>query len=248
MIAPGRAVFAIVQHAYDIPILIGRDEARARAEHELAKAKYGGTPDWLSSALDRVSHVAERFIELLAKLAGGPGSAGAGINWGFLIAVGLLLAAIAIVVWRVGLPRWRRPSTAGAVAADPTVQPTDYRTRAEALAAAGDWRGAVRDRFRALVRELETRTILDVRPARTALETAAGAGRHLPELAGRLWAGAEGFNAVLYGEGTADEAAYRRMVALDDEVTAAADDIDLAAEGQPRTGSTTADSTRGVSS
>ena len=138
MIAPGRAVFAIVQHAYDIPILIGRDEARARAEHELAKAKYGGTPDWLSRTLDRVSDVAERFIELLAKLAGGPAGGGTGISWGFLIAVGLLLAAIAIVVWRVGLPRWRRRSTAGAVEADPTVQPTDYRTRAEALAAAGD--------------------------------------------------------------------------------------------------------------
>jgi hypothetical protein len=244
MSALGRAASAIVLHAYDIPILIGRAEARQRAEQELAKAKYGGTPDWVTRALDRVSGLAERFIELLARLAGGPAGAGAGINWGFLIAIALLLAAIAIVVWRVGLPRWRKRTTAGAVEADPTVQPTDYRTRAEDQAAAGDWRGAVRDRFRALVRELETRTILDVRPARTALETAAGAGRHLPALAGRLWAGAEEFNAVVYGEGTADEAAYRRMVALDDDVTAAAGDVDLAAQSE----STAAGSPTGVGS
>jgi hypothetical protein len=244
VIALGSAVSAILLRAYDVPILIGRAEARQRAEQELAKAKYGGTPDWVTRALDRISGLAERFIELLARLAGGPVRAGTGVNWGFLIAVGLLLAAIAIVIWRVGLPRWRKRNTAGAVEADPTVQPTDYRSRAEDLAAAGDWRGAVRDRFRALVRELETRTILDVRPARTALETAAGAGRHLPALAGRLWAGAEEFNAVLYGEGTAEEAAYRRMVVLDDDVTAAADEVDLAAQSE----STVAGSTMGVGS
>ena len=193
MIAPCGVVSAALLHAYDIPILIGRDEARRRAEQELAKAKYGSaTPDWLTRALDRASALAERFIELLARLAGGPDGAGSGINWGFLIAVGLLLAALVIVVWRVGLPRWRRRSAAGAVEADPTVQPTDYRARAESLAVAGDWRGAVRDRFRALVRELETRTILDVRPARTALETAVGAGRHLPELARSAVGGCRG--------------------------------------------------------
>ncbi len=233
MIAPCGVVSAALLHAYDIPILIGRDEARRRAEQELAKAKYGSAaPDWLTRALDRASALAERFIELLARLAGGPDGAGTGINWGFLIAVGLVLAALVIVVWRIGLPRWRRRSAAGAVEADPTVQPTDYRARAESLAVAGDWRGAVRDRFRALVRELETRTVLDVRPARTALETAVGAGRHLPELADRLWAGAEEFNTVVYGDRTADEAAYRRMVALDDDVTAAADDVDLAARSE----------------
>jgi hypothetical protein len=222
----------IVLRAYDIPILIGRDDARRRAETELAKAKYGGTPDWLSRGLDRVERIAQRLLDLLDRLASGP-SAGGGVNWGFLLAVTVLLAAIVLVVWRVGLPRWRKRGQPGGVEADPTVEAMDYRSRAETEAAAGDWRAAVRDRFRGLVRELETRTVLDVRPARTALEAAVGAGRQLPALAGSLVSGAEEFNAVVYGDRQADMAAYRRMVELDQAVTAAVDRVDLAAESEP---------------
>ncbi len=83
MTAAGDAVHTAWLRVYDIPILIGRDEARQRAEQELTKAKYGGSPDWLSRGLDRVSGLVERFLELLAKAAGGP-STGAGVNVGFL--------------------------------------------------------------------------------------------------------------------------------------------------------------------
>jgi hypothetical protein len=217
---------------YDIPILIGRDDARRLAETELAKAKYGGTPGWVDRGLDRIERIAEWFLDLLAKVATGP-VAGGGINWGFLIAITLLLVAVAVVVWRIGLPRWRRRSEPGAVETDPALAPTDYRARAEALASAGEWREALRDRFRAVVRELETTTIVDVRPARTALEAAADATPHLPELAGELFAGAEEFNAVVFGDRPADESGYRRMVALDDAVLAAAGQVDFAADARP---------------
>ena len=63
---------------------------------------------------------------------------------------------------------------------------------------------AVRDRFRALVRELEVQTILDVRPARTAWEAAYRASRALPGCTEALRAGAESFNAVVYGDRPAD--------------------------------------------
>ncbi|GAA3602317.1 DUF4129 domain-containing protein [Microlunatus ginsengisoli] len=231
MSALGQSILGsgVLLRAYDIPILIGRDEARGRAEAELAKAKYGGTPGILTRLLDRLDRLVEWILSLLDRLD--PGRQGStGLSWGFGIAVVLLLAAIAVVVWRVGLPRWRKRSSAGAVQTDPTVEAMNYRARAEAAAAAGDWREAVRDRFRALVRELETRTILDVRPARTALEAATGAGRHLPELAGALRDGADEFNAVVFGDRPADEAGYRRMAALDEAVTAAADRVDLAAD------------------
>ncbi|HET9649523.1 MAG TPA: DUF4129 domain-containing protein [Microlunatus sp.] len=218
--------------AFDIPILIGRDDARRLAEQELARAKYGGTPDWVAAALDRIQDLVHWFLDLLSRVSAPPPSGG-GINWGFLAVVLVLLATVAVVIWRVGLPRWRRRSAGGAVEADPSVEAVDYRARADAAAAAGAWREAVGDRFRALVRELETRTILDVRPARTALEAAAGAGRQLPTLAGGLWAGADEFNAVVYGEAPADAAAYARMVALDEAVTAAADRVDLAADVEP---------------
>ena len=155
----------------DIPVGIDRDEARRRAVEELAKARYGGTPDWLEAV--------------------------------------------------------------GSLDLDPTRSAGDYRSLADQHARAGDWRAAVRDRFRAVVRDLEVRTILDVRPARTAWEAAYAASRTLASALDPLHSGAETFNHVMYGEGVADAAAYARMVAVDQAVMAAVDSVDLAAVPEP---------------
>ena len=82
----------------------------------------------------------------------------------------------------------------------------------------------------AVVRELEVRTILDVRPARTAWEAAYSAARVLPASRDWLQRGAESFNAVVYGDRPADQAAYQQMVSVDEQVVAAADTTDWAAD------------------
>ena len=81
-----------------------------------------------------------------------------------------------------------------------------------------------------MVRELEAQTILDVRPARTAWEAAYRASQALPTCPEALQAGAESFNAVVYGDRPADAATYQQMVAVDEQVTAAAGRADLAAD------------------
>lgn len=214
----------------DIPVGLDRDEARRRALAELAKARYGGTPDWLQNVADRAVGVLERLIELYQRWGRQPGD---GVSPGFVVAVVLLLAGIAVVVWRVGMPRWRRREAVGSLDLDPTRSADDYRSLADQHARAGDWRAAVRDRFRAVVRDLEVRTILDVRPARTAWEAAYAASRTLTSALDALNSGAETFNHVMYGEGVADAEAYARMVAVDQAVTAAADSTDLAAVPEP---------------
>jgi hypothetical protein len=211
----------------EVPVRIGRDEARRRAAEELAKAKYGGTPEWLVELADLADRWAERIVDLIIRIVLGRGDGG-GVNWGFLLAVAIGLVAIALVVWRVGLPRWRPRRRDATVAADSTRPAADYRALAEHHAARGDWTAAVRDRFRALVRELETQAILDVRPARTAWEAAYRASQVLPTCREALQTGAESFNAVVYGDRPADSAAYRQMVAVEEWVTAAADQADLA--------------------
>jgi hypothetical protein len=213
----------------EVPIRIGRDEARRRAAEELAKAKYGGTPEWLVELADWADRWAGRIAELIIRILLERGQGG-GVNWGFLLAVGIVLVAIALVVWRVGLPRWRPRRRDGAVVLDSTRPAADYRALAEEHAARGDWAAAVRDRFRALVRELETQAILDVRPARTAWEAAYRASQVLPTCREALHTGAESFNAVVYGDHPADAAAYQQMVAVEEQVTAAAGEADLAAE------------------
>jgi hypothetical protein len=213
----------------DIPIRIGRDEAQRLAAEELAKAKYGGTPDWLVSVADRFDRLTEWLVALAIRLLLGRGP-GDGVNFGFLIAATVLLVAIGLVVWRVGLPRWKRRRRDAAVDLDPSRPAADYRRQADEHAQRGDWASAVRDRFRGLVRELEVRTILDVRPARTAWEAAYSAARVLPASRDWLQQGAESFNAVVYGDRPADQAAYQQMVRVDQQVVAAADTTDWAAD------------------
>jgi Domain of unknown function (DUF4129) len=213
----------------EVPVRIGREEAQRRAAEELAKAKYGGTPDWLIELADRADRWVQRIVDLIIRILDAR-SPGGGVNWGFLLAIGILLAAIALVVWRVGLPRWRPGSRDAAVAADSSRPAADYRALAEQHAARGDWAAAVRDRFRALVRELETQALLDERLARTAWEAAYRASQVLPACREALQAGAESFNAVVYGDRPADSTTYQHMVAVEEQVTAAAQQADLAAD------------------
>lgn len=212
----------------EVPVDVERLEAQRRALAELAKAKYGGAPEFVQRTFDWLVEWLTRIDMWLAGLGGVPGT---GVSPGFLIAVGLLLAAIIVVVWRVGLPKWRRRRKGTPdLELNRTLQADDYRARAEAAAAAGDWRSALCDRFRAVVRELEVRTVLDVRPARTAWEAARSAVRLLPDRQADLYAGADLFSAVSYGDRTADPDTYGAMVGIDERVTAAADTVDLADE------------------
>lgn len=218
--------------ALDIPVEIARDEARRRALDELAKAKYGGTPEWLQNVSERARRIVEWLVDIVVRYINSRDSGGGVSPW-FVVTVVLLLAAIALVVWRIGLPKWRSRHPAESMAMDPTMPAADYRALAQRQAEAGQWSGAVRDRFRAVVRDLEVRTILDVRPARTAWEAAFSATRVLPGCAEPLRRGAEMFNAVVYGDRVADAAAYAQMVSVDETVIGAADSVDLAADPEP---------------
>lgn len=214
----------------DVPIDIDRAEAQRRALEELAKAKYGGVPDFVIDWLRRLLDYLEQVSRFLSGLGG---AGGGGVGPGFGIAVLVLLAAIALVIWRVGVPRWTgRTRAADDLRLDATRGAADYRASAAAAAAAGDWPVAVRDRFRALVRELEVRTVLDVRPARTAWEAASAAHRVLPDVGSDLFAGADLFSGVSYGDRPAAAEDYQAMAAIDDRVTAAADAADLAAASE----------------
>lgn len=213
-----------------IPIRIGRDEAQRRAAEELGKAKYGGTPDWLDGVANRLDTFLQRILDVLLPFLLRERGGGGGVNWGFVLAVALILVAIALVVWRIGLPRWQKRQRVASLDLDPRRGADDYRRLAEGHATQEDWADAVRDRFRAVVRELELRTILDERPARTASEAAYHASRALPSCAEPLRSGAEAFNAVSYGDRRADQADYAQMIRLDQQVTAAADAEDLSLE------------------
>ncbi|GMA88445.1 hypothetical protein GCM10025868_36950 [Angustibacter aerolatus] len=117
----------------------------------------------------------------------------------------VLLALVVIVVVVVVLLRTGRLRGPGRVGASRTVfgeverSAAEHRRLADAAADAGEWGVAVRERFRAVVRSLEERTVLDARPGRTAHEVAVEAGVLLPALADDLARCAGVFDAVAYG-------------------------------------------------
>ncbi|MFJ6656225.1 DUF4129 domain-containing protein [Streptomyces sp. NPDC091377] len=193
------------------PLTVPRDPAREAAERELSEGAYHqNDPGLFERALDK-------FWEWLDGLFGAAATATPGGVIG-LIAVLLVVAAVlGALWWRLGTPR-RRPTSSAALFEDRPRSAADHRAAADAHAAQGHWSQAVQERMRAVVRSLEERALLDVRPGRTADEAAAEAGRALPSHSDRLRAAARDFDAVTYGGRAATEPSYWRITELDDDL------------------------------
>lgn len=193
----------------DVPVDIDRDTARRAAQDELTDQKYQqAKPGVLQEAAQWVG-------EQLDKLLNGLSSAVPGGIFGVLLILVVLIVLVVVIRLRTG-------KIARAARADRLVfegkrqNAADYRRSAAAAAAAGRYDDAVRDAFRALVRALEERALLDARSGRTADEAAAEAGVLLPNVANELRQGARLFDDVHYGGREGTEAAYRTLTELDD--------------------------------
>lgn len=187
----------------EIPVELSREEAQQLAQAELQKGKYTDPWAWFTDLirwLDRMLNDLLSFTDP-TRLEQSSGSV---VAW---IVIGVLLVGVIILVWRVGIPRLTA-SRDKVVETEAHLSPVDYRSRAEDAASKGDWIGAVTERFRAMVRDLEDRTLLQRRIGRTATEVATLAGRAVPSQATNLSATATFFNDVLYGDHPADRDAW----------------------------------------
>ncbi|MEU9479778.1 DUF4129 domain-containing protein [Streptomyces sp. NPDC048191] len=190
------------------PVTIPRGPAREAARRELSKRMYHeNDPGLFQRALDA-------FWNWLGRVFNSAASATPGGTVGLIVVVLFVVAVLAALWWRLGTPR-RQPSTATVLFDDRPRSAAEHRSTAEAHAAEGHWNQAVQERMRAIVRALEERTLLDVRPGRTADEAAAEAGRTLPAHTDRLRAAAHEFDDVTYGGRRATQQSYHRIAELD---------------------------------
>lgn len=188
---------------------IDRDAAHEAAQRELAKPIYPKASltdrfsEWLQDLLYRIAQEG-------SQLPGG---------W-FTISVLLIILAVAIVVAVRIARRTMRTDRGGEQALLDSRERTaaQYRATAELHAAQGDWSPAIRNRLRAIARQLEEDHVLEAVPGRTATELAADAGAAVPALATELADAAIAFNDVSYGEQPGTEAGYRMIADLDDRV------------------------------
>ena len=197
---------------------IGRDEARELARRELDKPIYHrDQPSWLERVLDRVGD----WLRELSGRTAEPTAHGNGGGWVSIVVIVLLVAVvIGLVAW---LMRGRRNTRS---ARKPLLDETpstarSHRDAAEDHAAAGRWAEAIRERLRAIARDLEERAVLAPRPGRTADELAAEAGQALPDLADDLRTGVRIFDDVWYGGRPGTPDGYTRLRDLDERVRAA---------------------------
>ncbi|PWK80992.1 uncharacterized protein DUF4129 [Lentzea atacamensis] len=193
----------------DVPVDLGRDDAREAAARELSDPAYvSDDPNPLERALD---WVLDRLGELLAGAAG--------MNGITAITIIVVVVVIIVIVIRLRAGRTTRSGrTRGGEVFDAVLTAAEHRAAADRAAAAGNLAEAVRERFRAVVRELEQRGVLDPRAGRTVDEVAVEAGRALPVLADDLRGAAVQFDDVWYGGRPATEQGYRQLVSVDDRV------------------------------
>lgn len=194
---------------------LGRQDAQDAARRELSRSEYAAArPPLLLRAIGR----ALRWVgHLLANVTGGVGT---GLVARVLL-VALLLAAVAVALVRLG-PVRASASRAGAVFdGGRALTAQEHRAASEAMAREGRYAEAVRERLRAVVRELEERGVLDPRPGRTAGEVARDGGAAVPVLAADLRRAAAVFDEVWYGGRPGGPEALAALVAVDDRVRVA---------------------------
>ncbi|GAB2848838.1 DUF4129 domain-containing protein [Actinocorallia aurea] len=193
---------------------VTREQARELAERELEKAVYHrDRPSFLDKMLDQIREWLEKVLPDVPSPGAGHGDGGLTM----VILVVLAAVVIAAVLW------WMRgrgnPSGAKkALLDDVPTRAADHRSDAERMAAEGRYAEAIRERLRAIARDLEERAILLPRPGRTALELAVEASDALPV---DLMPGARVFDDVWYGDRPGTPEGYALLVALDDAVRAA---------------------------
>ncbi|TQL03707.1 uncharacterized protein DUF4129 [Cellulomonas sp. SLBN-39] len=196
-----------------VPVEPDAATARRWALEELADPVYRAQ----ESLLDRVLAWLSEMLQSLQGPALPSGTAA-------LVVVGVVVVVVAVALWVAGPVRVgrARAARAGAVlTGDDRRTSAQLRTAADEASARGDHALAVTERYRAVVRGLEERAVLDERPGRTAHEAAQDAGRELPDVAGPMRDGGDVFDAVVYGGRRADAQDDARLRALDDAVRAA---------------------------
>jgi hypothetical protein len=201
--------FALLAQVGDIT----RDGARDAARRELSDPRYRvDEPSFVERAYQWVmDKIGEMLGDLVDITPGGVTSLTA-----ILVIVVLMAIALRLGLGPVGLRdaltdrrRGSRSRTAD-----------EYRAEAEELAARGELKEAVRARFRAIIRELEQRGVLDPRAGRTAGEIAREGGAAVPAIAEDLRSVAATFDRVYYSRRPAERADYDTVRAADERIRA----------------------------
>lgn len=188
------------------PLTPDADEARRQLADELSKPVYADVQNWL----------VDQFNKLIDWLTGGTSSSGSLSSGQLALIVVVAVALAAVAIWTfMGPLRAERRHRGHAMLAEETRTSAELRADAAALAASDDWGAATMQLFRALIRSLGERAVIDEFPGMTAHEAAGRAAPRLPEFADPLHRAADVFDALAYGRRPGSPQQYHDLRALD---------------------------------
>jgi hypothetical protein len=187
---------------------VNPEEIRQLADDILAREEFRQPePSLLERVQDWFEDLLGRILE--AAFSGGVGSI---LGWVFLVA-----AVLAIIWFATRFGRTVQADRRVGVTVDIHRRtPAEWVAEAEAHEQAGEWKLALRSRYRALVGELIASGLLDEIAGRTTGEYRADLARAAPERAADFGAGTDLFEAAWYGDrptGPDENARFRALAA-----------------------------------
>lgn len=190
-------------------------DARDQLLEELSNPEYTASqPTWF----DLLSQaVLDWFLSLQVPAGEGPPLAA------ILVVLGLIAVAVIIAIVLYGVPRRGRRSRASTTLFGEADRRSarELRRDADAAARREDWSAAIADRYRAIARAMDERTIVPLLPGTTAHRFSASTARLFPDHGDALEAAASRFDAVRYLGETGSPEDYATVVAVDDALAAA---------------------------
>lgn len=137
---------------------------------------------------------------------------------GNVVVTVLLIAAVAVLVFL--LFRYFRPSavpdadTAESQLVDPAIAAEQYFTDAQRYLASGDLDQAYIHAYRSIVRRAQQRGLVEIAPSTTATVFGWSLGAVLPRHKDAIQQASTGFNQVVYGDTTPEQAAVSEVMQL----------------------------------
>ena len=189
--------------------LLARAAAGVPVEPDAATGRRWATEELLDPVYHEQRSLLRRLLDWIGEQLAGLQTPAALSPVAVLVVAAVIVAVVVVAFLVAGPVRLSRRGVSDrrVLDADDVRTSDEIRAAADAAAARGDWALAVLERFRALVRDLEERTVLDERAARTAHEAALAAAGRLPALGEDLVAAGRTFDDVAYGDvpATADD-------------------------------------------
>ncbi len=200
-----------------------RGEVGERIDEILSRAEFGDTRSLIERLFDWVF---ERIGDVVEAIVQGPGDS----LTAWALTIGLAALATYVIVRSTRELRLDPKTRLGAAMDGPTKSATDWTAEAIAHEQAGQWRQAVRCRYRALVADLAEHGLVEEVPGRTAGEYRRQVDLSVPAGSSAFASVTALFERAWYGQGTTGPEEAKRFDQLAEQLRAL-----MATHGESRT-------------